>query len=694
MMSPKKWTIFFLDQLNFKAKFSLLAFLFYLPLIACFVWIMKDKLLVMKQYENRIVGHTIISEIAAIERGLRFKTDTPAPDNDLAPFWLQLREDKYILTPWQQWQMLLNTLKNVHSRAMEAELIRGYEQSYALREDAASLSGLNRDTDRENFYFTKLIVDDLPALFEYVGRLQVISLTILQQGHFTANSYTHIVALDKRVNELQVAVSNNMSQLLSRYGVKTAINGKENIEREQTSENASSQEKPRFKSSIQTLSTVKYDKLEHTAIDDLHSLLLEIDQFQTVLRQSLIDPDTIVLSQDMLMPYFENVSQQSEIAALSTEQALLSRLTQSETQHFNELLLLASLLLFVIFLISYVLIAIYRSLSQHVKMITQASARLGKGDFSQVMNIVSKDEFGDIGHNFMNMQNSIHALLYGISKEVMQLKVAATQIDRLTQSMADNLSIQRQNTHSVADGAEQVTHSLSVIRNSTEHANNMIHLTSENVQMGGRVIKDTGIAITDIAEEVTCSADVINELAEHSVEIGQFVNVIKEIAEQTNLLALNAAIEAARAGEQGRGFAVVADEVRTLASRTQDATNEIQRIIKQLQEGTARSVTVMNTGVKKAEYGVSKTQEVSTAFEGVTHNVKDIMLATHDITAAVEEQESKVVDIETNTANIAKRSDELSIVAEDAFQAGQALNLLAERIDHQLSQFTLLMRKK
>jgi methyl-accepting chemotaxis protein len=228
-----------------------------------------------------------------------------------------------------------------------------------------------------------------------------------------------------------------------------------------------------------------------------------------------------------------------------------------------------------------------------------------------------------------------------------------------------------------------------VIADNTSGARSLTEQASQHVAQGQEIISDTAKAIHDISEEVNTSSVVINSLAEHSTEIGQFVNVIREIADQTNLLALNAAIEAARAGEQGRGFAVVADEVRTLASRTQDSTAEIQRIIEQLQSGANQSVEAMKQGVIKAEHGVEKTEEVAKTFSEVTQNVEEIVSATIQISAAVEQQSTMVVGIDENTVNIANDADQVMQASKDAAGSGQNLSELADHLSQKLAQFRL-----
>jgi len=644
-----------LNTLRFKSKFIVLAAIFYLPLIVSFSWIMQEQLALIEQYQQELFGHQQIKNITSLEQNIAdvrasneqtstvsSKIKTISQTINSSTVVNQARAQANNLA--QYWQEVSQTGGSIDFEQYEM----AYDNSLALRENIAALTGLTRESDALAFYLAEASVQRLPAFIEYIGRTRDLVNAIIEEGGFSAQSYTSLVALDKRIDELQVQLQKNAEQLtrISSKNVKSYL--------------------------------VNYQ-----------ALMFATDDYQKNLHDKVIDPDEITLTASAAQQISEQ-QYNSAIALLTLADSLLDKklIAQQDTS-IQYLWLLAILLLAVTLITSYLLVAIYRSLRNNVSHINRAAEYLGNGDFTHQLKIDSKDELGDIANSFSQMQSKIHSLLMGFSNDVTQLRSSATDIHQLTNDMEASLSKQQANTHNVAKAIAQVSSSVQVIADNTSGARALTEQASQHVAQGQEIISDTAKAIHDISEEVNTSSVVINSLAEHSTEIGQFVNVIREIADQTNLLALNAAIEAARAGEQGRGFAVVADEVRTLASRTQDSTAEIQRIIEQLQTGANQSVEAMKQGVAKAGHGVEKTEEVARTFSEVTQNVEEIVNATIQISAAVEQQSTMVVGIDDNTVNIANDADQVMQAAKDAAGAGQNLSELADHLSKQLAQFKL-----
>jgi len=642
------------NSLRFKAKFLLLACMFYIPLIACVIWIVNDQLALLKQYESELQGFEQIESVIVLEKAIAQTRVEPNKSASIAGKIKQLQQnlsDSHHftqLTPQTTallkfWQSQQNNLSVENFPAYQ----NLYSQTLSLRENLAALSGLTRESDVIAFYLMEAGEQHLPSLLEYLARYKDLTADIIEQG-FSAESYTSIVALNNR-----------LSEIISKF---TKTN--------------------------EQLARVSADNIS-THVQQARSLIKSITEYQQVVNSQVIEPDDISLSISESKRQSNEQMRLLEKYKKATNVLLLTRITAMQSSSNQSLWLLSVVILIVTVASSYLSLAIYQSLRRNVYHINQAAERLGNGDFTEILSVQAKDELGDIARSFALMQSKIQQLLTSFNQDVGELRNASSNIYHLTDDMQKNIATQQQEIHRVADSISQVSDSVKTIADNTNGAQQLTELASDNVSQGQTIVKDTGETINDISQEVNISAVVINELAENSSEIASFVNVIREIADQTNLLALNAAIEAARAGEQGRGFAVVADEVRTLASRTQDSTTEIQRIIEKLQKGAADSVIAMNKGVEKAKLGVEKTQQVQHAFSEVTGNVENIVNATSEISVAVTQQREMVSDIDENTTNIAQGADQVLHAANQAAESGQNLSALADHLSVQLEQFTL-----
>lgn len=209
----------------------------------------------------------------------------------------------------------------------------------------------------------------------------------------------------------------------------------------------------------------------------------------------------------------------------------------------------------------------------------------------------------------------------------------------------------------------------------------------KQTQDGRNVMQHTLKTIEALAQEVENSAQVISRLSEDSTQIGSVLDVIRGIAEQTNLLALNAAIEAARAGDQGRGFAIVADEVRTLASRTQASTLEIQSMIERLQTDASNAVKAMQQGQVQAQQGLSQAAQAENALQTISQSVTRINDMNIQIATAAEEQSSMAEEINRNIVNISQSADATAEGAKQTASAGDELAKLAARLQNLVGQF-------
>ncbi|MBA2080435.1 methyl-accepting chemotaxis protein [Aeromonas veronii] len=346
--------------------------------------------------------------------------------------------------------------------------------------------------------------------------------------------------------------------------------------------------------------------------------------------------------------------------------------------------LTASLLLYL-----YLMIGAYLSLRETVARVRDIAARVNAQDLSQHIEIVGQDELAAISRDYNVTLETLRTLMLRVRENGVTVVESATDIEARTCRSQEVIADQQGETHQVATAIKELAATSQDMAGNALQAARMTQEAQNVVGQGEDVVERTIKAIDHINREVLRTADTIGQLEQQCSQIGGVISVIRGIAEQTNLLALNAAIEAARAGEQGRGFAVVADEVRSLANRTQGATVEIQQMIEQLQSGARASVTAMSAASHEAQEGVGLAQEAKQAFGAITEKV-DRMVDTNTIIASAIEQQGAVVnEIERNVVRISDGSDEALQVANAARDAARQIHQLTEQLRAMVQSFVL-----
>ncbi len=338
-----------------------------------------------------------------------------------------------------------------------------------------------------------------------------------------------------------------------------------------------------------------------------------------------------------------------------------------------------------------VVLAIFLSIkliAQPLKRVSDSLSNIseGEGDLTAKLNVISQDEVGEIADGFNKFVEKIRSIIIQVSESTTQLSTATEQVISTTKDAKDNVRKQKAETEQVATAMNEMSATASEVANSANDAATAAGYAKEQTSKGQEVVKKTIDVINHLSDDVTNAAEVIETVATDSNNIGSVLDVIKEIAEQTNLLALNAAIEAARAGEQGRGFAVVADEVRTLASRTQESTQEIQSMIECLQDNTKQAVETMKQSRMQAESGVECVNNTGTALLEIITAVSKISDLNHQIATAAEQQSAVSGEINRNIVNIDQISDnnvEFSQRIENESQSMENLSLTLRRLVNQ-----------
>lgn len=329
-----------------------------------------------------------------------------------------------------------------------------------------------------------------------------------------------------------------------------------------------------------------------------------------------------------------------------------------------------------------------RSLIGPIQRLAKQLTHMADGDLrDEPLNISGKDELAQLGQSMDKMTLNLRTVIAQVGKATSRLEGAATQVSRISEKMNQDITEQQSQTQQAATAMEEMSTTSRQVADHAAQATSSTKFAAEEATNGSQIVTQSIGTIHALANEVIRAGESIESLAAVSNNINTVIDVINEIADQTNLLALNAAIEAARAGEQGRGFAVVADEVRSLATRTERSTREIKDMIKELQTGAGEAVKVMVDGQSQAKASVEHASKAEVTLGSITEAVTRIHEVNIAISQATNDQRFAADELSKNLTTISQISDETSHEAKRTHEANVELRGLAGQLKELVSQF-------
>ena len=541
----------------------------------------------------------------------------------------------------------LDAVRSETSLGSAAELAQKLLNNYQLFFKFTAVSaGLAQDSERSVRQLTDLLVNTTPIIVEAIGRGRAIGSYALEQGFLNSATSTDMdnlfLELEKRRQEYELKINE-------------ALDGDARVQNE-----------------LSAAATASLDSLKSAGV------LFE---------------DKIIMADALDTPWDEYFRAVSAEMAKTTElndaivevlQASLSERLEAKQQ---QMVLMVLALMGIFASIVYLYAAFYVSTHGSLHALGGVMSRMAGGDMTVKFKVVSHDELGELGGAVNNAVEKMHDLIQKVGETVGQVEGQASQVRSISGESSQAVNEQRSQIELVATAMNQMAATAQEVARSASVAVDSAHKVNQETSNGRTQVTAQISNIERLASEIDNSVQVINKLAGDSQAISQVLDVIKGIAEQTNLLALNAAIEAARAGEQGRGFAVVADEVRNLAKRTQQSTEEIEEMIARLQSGVGAAVKAMGVSHKMASDTMGESDKVQKALDNILNAAGYIVDQSQQIAAAAEEQTAVAQDIDRNIVQISEAGERTAHGATRAEQASGQLNELVHKLKSLTSAF-------
>ena len=663
-----------MNRLSFGMKFTLISVLFFLPMFVTNFYLVRDSYRQFVNTQAALESIDLLGESLTLQRSLQDFADL-VEINAMIGQSGQAGDLESRITKLQG--QIAETLQNLAPVARDAEQVAEFNElrealqaelravqnetslqgKIALAEKllgssqvfiklVASQAGLSQDRQREVRQLTELVTVVTSQVTAALSEGRVLGAYSLGQGFLNSSASTKF---DELLLELE--------KLHGSYGLAL----QESL--------ASS---PEARSALSTLANDSQQTLKDSAV---------MFEDQVVIADSLDTP---------WLQFYEAVSaSMAKTYALNDAVLVLldKQLDVRLEENRGQMVLLVVALVVVFLLIVYLYGGFFVSTRTTLHSLGRVMNQVAAGDMTVSFKPQSQDELGELGQVFNETVVKINHLIQRVGQTVVEVEHQSGRVEQVSAESNQAVTGQRSQIEQVATAMNEMSATAQEVARSAAAAVDSAQSVNDETVTGRALVESQVGSIQRLAGEIDQSVAVINQLATDSASISQVLDVIKGIAEQTNLLALNAAIEAARAGEQGRGFAVVADEVRNLAKRTQQSTEEIEAMISKLQGGVGAAVKAMGASHKMADSTVSESSKVQAALDNILGAVGMIVDQNQQIATAAEEQTAVAQDIDQNIVEINQAGEQAAEGASQTAQASRELSLLVSRLKELIGAF-------